>query len=116
MTGPWLRGVDGRGAMASQLGVVQWAKVEVWQLRVGGVYEVKFNEGLAPISAMTPGRVKEDGVSNTSSSSQPNSSAKMVFRKSSPYSIRPASRKTVAPEASTLGLRNCFTMYVSSPP
>jgi hypothetical protein len=32
--------------MASQLGVVQWAKVEVWQLRVGGLYEVKFNEGL----------------------------------------------------------------------
>ena len=62
--------------MASQLGVVQWAKVEVWQLRVGGLYEVKFNEGLAPISAMTPGRFKEDGVSNTSSSSRRDSSAK----------------------------------------
>jgi len=47
LAGPWLRGVDRRGAMASQLGVVQWAKVEVWQLRVGGLYEVKFNEGLA---------------------------------------------------------------------
>ena len=78
--------------MASQLGVVQWAKVEVWQLRVGGLYEVKFNEGLAPISAMTPGRFKGDGVSNTGSSSRRDSSAKIVFRKSSPYSTRPASK------------------------
>ena len=33
--------------MAFHLGVVAWAKVEVWQLRVGGLCGDRFNEGLA---------------------------------------------------------------------